>query len=63
MKRQSRVDLSEHDLEPVDQFAVPGQKFRAAMNVRGLMYLILFEPEAHASGRSVGSAASKKAVV
>jgi hypothetical protein len=57
------IDLAEHFLQPVAQFPVPRQKFRPAVNVRGLVYLILFEPPSYASGNGVGSTAGEKLLI
>src|SRR5688572_12248571 len=63
VKRKPIVDLSDHGLKPVQQFAVPCDELWSLVHVRGLVYFILLEPVTHASGRSIGSGAGEEPVV
>src|SRR5450631_3927713 len=54
MQREQWVHLTNQFFKMVDNFAMPGKKFRAAMHVRCLVYLVLLEPPAYAAGRRVG---------
>jgi hypothetical protein len=44
-----RIDLPEHQLQPVDDLSMPGQEFRAVVHMCRLMDFILFEPLAYPS--------------
>src|SRR5215467_5879709 len=59
MQRHGGVDLAKHGLEAVAQLSVPRQKRRALVHVRGLVDLVLLEPEGHAPGRVIVAAAGE----
>jgi hypothetical protein len=45
VQRQLWIDLPQHLLQPVHDFAMPRQELRPKVNVSGLVNLILLEPE------------------
>jgi hypothetical protein len=57
VERELGIDFPDECFKAVGELTVPRQEFRAAMHVRRLMNLILFEPPTHAAWRRVAPAA------
>jgi hypothetical protein len=57
VERKLGIDLPDECFEAVGELAVPRQELRAAVHVRRLMNLILFEPPTHTAWRRVAPVA------
>ena len=57
------IDLTQQHLEAVAQLAVPGEEGGTAMNMRRLVNLVLFEPEADAARDEIVPTARMVALV